>query len=68
MQELSARQKEIIFLLTKTNTMTANEIRKLLKEPPAQRTLRDDLSNLKKMGLIDTTGHAKTAIWFLNIH
>jgi ATP-dependent DNA helicase RecG len=62
---LTPRQKEIINLLKNMDTMTANEIRQQLQDPPAQRTLRDNLTYLKKIKIIDSHGHAKTAMWFL---
>lgn len=63
--QLTPRQKEIIYILKNVDTMTASEIMKQLQDPPAKRTLRDDLSILKNCGIIDFSGRAKTAIWFL---
>ncbi len=36
-----------------------------LKDPPAQRTIRDDMAALKKSGIVGSRGHAKTAVWFI---
>jgi hypothetical protein len=33
--------------------------------PAADRTLRDDLPHLKRLGLIDSRGHGRGAVWFL---
>lgn len=41
------------------------EILEKLKNPPAERTLRDDLADLREAGIIDSRGHARTAVWFL---
>ena len=61
---LTSRQEEILRLLSKTETMSANSILEKLQNPPAPRTLRDDLIYLKKNGLIDSKGHAKNTMWF----
>jgi len=33
--------------------------------PAADRTLRDDLLHLKRLGLIDSRGHGQGTVWFL---
>jgi len=63
--KLTTRQNEIINILEKTSPLTANEISQQLSNPPALRTLRDDLANLKKAGKIHSEGHARTARWFI---
>ena len=62
---LTARQQEIITLLGSKMTMPAKEILEKLKNPPASRTLRDDLIYLKQAGLINSKGHAKNTVWFI---
>ena len=42
------------------------EILARLAEPPASRTLRDDLQMLKKVGLVDSGGRSTAARWWLN--
>jgi len=41
------------------------EILATLKNPPAERTLRNDLAVLRKAGIVGSKGHARAAIWFL---
>jgi hypothetical protein len=33
----------------------------------ADRTLRDDLLHLKRLGLINSRGHGRGAVWFLAV-
>ena len=40
-------------------------IRAQIDPPAADRTLRDDLLHLKRLGLIDSRGHGRGAVWFL---
>ena len=40
----------------------------LLHNPPANRTIGDDLSYLKSLGLIDSAGIGRGAKWFLTIN
>jgi len=62
---LTIRQEEILKILSSGNKMAIKDIASLLKEPPASRTLRDDLGKLRKLGLISLEGKAKTAKWFI---
>jgi hypothetical protein len=43
----------------------ASDIMVRLEYAPSERTLRRDLIALKKLELIDSRGHAWTAVWFL---
>ncbi|HAT9314953.1 TPA: transcriptional regulator [Legionella pneumophila subsp. pneumophila] len=63
--ELTQRQEEVLRLLSNHVSMSANEILQNLNDPPAPRTLRDDLMYLKQSGLIYSEGHAKKTIWFI---
>lgn len=63
--QLTPRQREIVEILTIAETLKMREIMRHLKDPPAERTLRDDLASLKGLGVIDSTGHARTTKWFL---
>ncbi|MGO9325889.1 MAG: hypothetical protein ACLP07_15145, partial [Terracidiphilus sp.] len=40
-------------------------IRTQINSSVADRTLRDDLLHLKRLGLIDSRGHGRGAVWFL---
>lgn len=63
--QLTARQKDIINLLRENEALSASDIIAKIKQPSSERTLRRDLLALKKLGIIDSRGHARTAIWFL---
>ena len=64
---LTRRQEEILNILKQAQELTAKEIISKLKNPPAERTLRDDLAALKKLGLIESRGHARTTVWLLKL-
>ncbi len=63
--DLTERQREILQLLASAPRLALREIRESLSNPPAIRTVRDDLSHLQKLGLTDTSGHGRGAVWFL---
>ncbi len=60
---LSMRQEEILKLLDDKKQLSANEIFSKLKEPPSLRTVKADLSELKKLGLIEQRGKGPNTIW-----
>ncbi len=45
---------------------TFAEIRSQFSNPPADRTLRDDFQHLKRLGLVDVSGHGRGAKWYLS--
>lgn len=61
---LTLRQKEILEILTRERKLSFREITNLLENPPAERTLRDDLALLKREELINTEGFGRGARWF----
>ncbi|MHB1948491.1 MAG: RNA-binding domain-containing protein [Gammaproteobacteria bacterium] len=63
--ELTTRQKEIVDILKSANELTTKNIMQNLSNPPAERTLRDDLASLKSKGIINSRGHARTTVWFI---
>lgn len=63
--KLTSRQHEVLNILSGGAKMTLNDISSKLTNPPAPRTLRDDLAHLKSLGIIDLEGRAKTSKWFL---
>ena len=65
LEKLSKRQLEILKILGRSEGLKAVEIKDQLLDPPAERTLREDLFELKKFGLIDSRGRARATIWFL---
>ncbi len=67
-KQLTKRQQEIVMILTHAKPdqeLKTVEIWQQLLEPPAERTLRDDLAELKRLGIIGSRGHARTTVWFL---
>lgn len=62
--ELSSRQRQILDLLVAKDSSFI-EIKMNIKDPPADRTLRDDLQNLKRLGLISSKGRGRNSLWSL---
>ncbi len=62
---LTERQREILQVLAPARRMALREVRDRMADPPADRTLGDDLSHLKKLGLVGSSGHGRGAVWFL---
>ncbi|MEN8236311.1 MAG: ATP-binding protein [Pseudomonadota bacterium] len=63
--DLSSRQREILNILSQYNSLSAREIYNKMTKPPAERTLRHDLSHLKDLALINSKGFGPSAVWFL---
>lgn len=62
---VSKRQKKILEILASSQKMAVHEIKELLENSPAARTVGDDLAALKKLGLITSAGIGRGAKWFL---
>jgi ATP-dependent DNA helicase RecG len=62
---LTARQREILQLLARKEHMALREIRAGLVHPPSDRTLQEDLAHLKRVGVIDASGHGRGATYRL---
>lgn len=60
---LSARQKEIVAILKTEGFININSIVNRLKEHIPERTLRHELSSLKKRGILKTVGSARHTLW-----
>ncbi len=45
--------------------MTLRQIVQQLEDPPASRTVGDDLAHLKSLHLVDSSSIGKSAKWFL---
>jgi ATP-dependent DNA helicase RecG len=62
---LTDRQQAILRALGSARSLALREINLYLAEPVPPSTLRDDLWFLKKLGLVETAGHGRGAVWFL---
>ena len=62
--DLTSRQREILQILSERE-VPLRIVMAELTNPPAQRTVRDDLSRLKHLGLISSKGYGRGAVWFM---
>jgi ATP-dependent DNA helicase RecG len=62
---LSSRQREILSILSDAKAIPFHVLRERMKRPPADRTIRDDLSFLKKAGLVESRGFGRGSVWLL---
>lgn len=63
--ELTSRQKEIINILSSSEEMSLKEVMQRLHNPPAERTVREDITILKKLKFIDSRGLSRATKWFV---
>jgi len=63
--DLTDRQREILHVLARAKQFAFREIRQSIDNPPPERTLREDLIHLKKLGLIESEGFGRGAVWRL---
>lgn len=63
--DLTARQREILQLLAGRGATPLRNIRDGLESPPANRTLQDDLTHLRRLGLIGSGGRGRGASYWL---
>jgi ATP-dependent DNA helicase RecG len=63
--DLTDRQRQILQALAGERTKPFASIRAQVDPAIAERTLRDDLLHLKRLGLISSRGHGRGAVWFL---
>jgi ATP-dependent DNA helicase RecG len=63
--DLTERQREILQVLARSAYLAFREIRQSIDNPPPERTLREDLIHLKKLGLIGSEGFGRGAVWRL---
>ncbi|MEI9979926.1 MAG: ATP-binding protein [Edaphobacter sp.] len=63
--DLTDRQRQILQALAGDGSRPFANIRAQVDPTIADRTLRDDLIHLKRLGLIDSRGHGRGAAWFL---
>ena len=65
--DLSDRQRQILHILRDGKKKRFSEILTAFDVPPAERTLRDDLNLLRKLGLVEGTGKGPGARWWLRL-
>lgn len=65
LEELTARQKEIILLLKEYKALSPEKLRQLLKQELPERTLRNELNRLKVLGFINVRGKTRTREWYI---
>ncbi len=65
--DLTERHRQILQSLSASlgKGITFTEIKLAFTDPPADRTLRDDFQHLKRLRLIDVSGHGRGAKWYL---
>ncbi|MBY0272886.1 MAG: putative DNA binding domain-containing protein [Alphaproteobacteria bacterium] len=64
---LTPRQKEIVEILKTEGPMNINSIVDQLKKHIPERTLRHELSSLKKLGILKTIGSARNTLWGIDL-
>ena len=64
--DLTERQREILEVLGSSATLALRDIIARLANAPASATVRGDLYHLKRLGLVDSKGHGRGAVWFLS--
>ena len=63
--ELTLRQRQLLDILTDHRRLTFKQIIGFLKNPSSERTIRNDLSELRKKELIVSEGFGRAAIWYI---
>jgi ATP-dependent DNA helicase RecG len=63
--DLTERQRDILQILARSTHLAFRGIHQSINNPPPERTLREDLIHLKKLGLIKLDGFGRGATWRL---
>ena len=63
--DLSERQRRLLTILSSAPRLAFREIKSRFPDPPPDRTLREDLIQLKRLGLVVSEGHGRGAVWKL---
>jgi ATP-dependent DNA helicase RecG len=63
--DLSERQRAILRILGDRKKWKVQDILAKLEDPPAKRTLQDDLSLMRQFGLLESSGRGQGARWWL---
>lgn len=64
-EKLDSQQREVVSILQERGELSTSEIRSLMQKSPAERTMRDILAKLKKIGVIETRGQTTQKKWYL---
>lgn len=65
LKKVELRQKELMDILVAHQNLTFKQIVNMMKNPPSERTIRNDLSALRNKGLIISEGLGIAAIWHI---
>jgi ATP-dependent DNA helicase RecG len=65
--DLKDRQRQILQAVAGGRERQFANIRAQIGPAVADRILRDDLIHLKRLGLINSCGHGRGAVWFLAV-
>ncbi|MCC6590118.1 MAG: putative DNA binding domain-containing protein [Bryobacterales bacterium] len=63
--DLTQRQRKLLQALASKEARSFSQLRAEVAPETPERTLRDDLSHLKRLSLIDSKGMGRGAVWFL---
>ncbi|OGR00430.1 MAG: transcriptional regulator [Deltaproteobacteria bacterium RIFOXYD12_FULL_50_9] len=63
--DLTERQREILQLLAGAQEINFARVRQILRSAPSDRSIRNDLIQLRQLGLIELDGRGRSARWFL---
>ena len=64
--EIMPRQKEILKIMALLGECTTTQIIQEMKNPPTDRTLRNDLVHLEKLEYVGRRGEGRATLWKLN--
>ncbi|MGD9108399.1 MAG: ATP-binding protein [Gammaproteobacteria bacterium] len=64
-EKLKIRGKEILKILFEFDQLTSTAILSKMEHPPSERTLRNDLVYLQKLGLVARKGAGSNVTWYL---
>lgn len=64
---ITEREKELLDILSRGKS-TLKDIMASLKDPPTDRTVRNNLTGLREKGLVSSEGIGRGAYWFLSVN
>ncbi len=63
--DLSERQRELLQIIAQQGPAPLREIRKRLSAPPSDRTIQEDLAHLRRLGMVQSSGRGRGALYRL---